>query len=53
MMTQHVPPASRASEIETSDVSVTSVVIFHCLDASDTAMTLSAIALHHNRPSFG
>jgi hypothetical protein len=50
MTTPHVSPAWRASETETSDISMTPIAIFHHLDASDAVMTLSAIPLRHEGP---
>jgi hypothetical protein len=53
MTVWHVSPALRASETETSDVSMTSTAIFRCLDAFEAAMTLGVIPLHHDGPSSG
>jgi hypothetical protein len=53
MTTRHVSLASRASETETSGVSMTPAVIFRRLDASNAVMTLGAIPLCHEGPSFG
>jgi hypothetical protein len=43
-------PALRASNMETSDISMTPAAIFHRLDASNAVMTLIAIPLCHERP---
>jgi hypothetical protein len=48
-----VSPASWASSTGTSDVSMTPIVMFHRLDASDAVKTLDVIPLRHEEPSPG